>query len=73
MFQRDRISYIKERAGMALFIASHRGNLDLVKTLIEHGKLRRVQNYHVFSCFFCKMQILTIKLGLVEHQLWFQL
>lgn len=38
MYHRERLSYIKERAGMALFIAAHRGNVDLVKALLDHSK-----------------------------------
>lgn len=37
MFTRDRNKYIQERGGIALFIASHRGNTNLVKDLISHG------------------------------------
>ncbi len=37
MYQRDKNVYIADRAGIALFIASHRGNLNLVKGLIQHG------------------------------------
>ncbi|CAF0933556.1 unnamed protein product [Brachionus calyciflorus] len=37
MFTRDKGKYVKERGGIALFIASHRGNLDLVKGLLSHG------------------------------------
>lgn len=37
MFTRDKNKYIQERGGIALFIASHRGNFNLVKGLIAHG------------------------------------
>jgi endoglucanase Acf2 len=37
MYQREKLLYIKERAGMALFIAAHRGNVDLVKALLDHS------------------------------------
>lgn len=37
MFTKDKNKYIQERGGIALFIASHRGNINLVKGLISHG------------------------------------
>ena len=38
MYLKDKNKYIAERSGIAIFIASHRGNVDLVKELIGHGK-----------------------------------
>lgn len=38
MFVRDKHSYIKARSGIAMFIASHRGNLHLAKNLFAHGE-----------------------------------
>lgn len=37
MFKKDRVKYITDRSGIALFIASHRGNLQLLKDLIRNG------------------------------------
>jgi len=37
MFTKDKASYITERSGIALFIAAHRGYLNLAKTLLAHG------------------------------------
>lgn len=37
MFIKDKSNYIKERSGIAMFIAAHRGNLNLIKTLFNHG------------------------------------
>ena len=37
MFVKDKQNYIKERSGIAIFIASHRGNLSMVKGLFAHG------------------------------------
>jgi hypothetical protein len=39
MFIKDKENYINERSGIAMFIASHRGNLNLAKNLLQHGKL----------------------------------
>ena len=41
MYTKDKAKYISERSGIALFIASHRGNFNLVKELIAHGKKRK--------------------------------
>lgn len=45
MFQREKIKYINERAGISLFIACHRGNLKLVDGLLNYGK--RIFNIYV--------------------------
>jgi hypothetical protein len=37
MYTMHKAKYITERGGIALFIASHRGNIGLVKGLISHG------------------------------------
>lgn len=37
MFRKDRVKYISDRSGIALFIASHRGNIHLVKGLLNNG------------------------------------
>ena len=37
MFVRDRVNYIAERSGIALFMSAHRGNLELIKKLVDHG------------------------------------
>ena len=46
MYRMDKQKYIQERGGIALFIASHRGNLELVKGLLNHGKSK----LSVFEC-----------------------
>ena len=38
MFVKDKASYIDERSGIAMFIASHRGNMNLAKNLFANGK-----------------------------------
>ena len=45
MYAKDKAKYVAERSGIALFIASHRGNVELVKQLIMHGK----GNYLLFK------------------------
>lgn len=37
MYTKDKSKYIEERSGISLFIASHRGNGNLVKGLYTHG------------------------------------
>lgn len=37
MFKLDKVKYIKERSGIALFVASHRGNISLVRSLLSIG------------------------------------
>lgn len=39
MFKKEKLNYMIERSGIALFIAAHRGNLNLVKSLITNGIL----------------------------------
>jgi hypothetical protein len=40
MFKMDKVKYIKERSGIALFTAAHRGNVNLVRSLIAIGKIK---------------------------------
>jgi hypothetical protein len=37
MFKLDKVKYIQERSGIALFVASHRGNINMVRSLITIG------------------------------------
>lgn len=37
MYTKDKNKYVAERSGIALFIASHRGNAELVQNLLAHG------------------------------------
>ena len=37
MYRQDKSAYIAERGGIALFIAAHRGNVELVKGLVNYG------------------------------------
>ena len=37
MYTKDKYKYVAERSGIALFIASHRGNAELVQNLLAHG------------------------------------
>lgn len=39
MFKKDRVKYITDRSGIALFIAAHRGNIELLKGLVSYGIL----------------------------------
>ena len=38
MYAKDKSKYLNERSGIAMFIASHRGNLNMAKNLLSHGK-----------------------------------
>lgn len=37
MFKKDKEKYISERSGIALFVACHRGNINMVRSLISTG------------------------------------
>lgn len=63
MFVRDKHSYIKARSGIAMFIASHRGNLHLAKNLFAHG----MSILH-WLLFHCCVKILKIVGGDINYQ-----
>jgi ankyrin repeat protein len=46
MYKKDKRAYIEERSGIALFICAHRGNINLVKDLIQNHNANI--NYQTF-------------------------